>query len=230
MSDYLWDKTGEREEEVERLEGLLGELRYRPRPLELPTEFGADAAHATRPLLTQRLFRPAGFAVAAALLLALVALALVLLRTGATDGGRQSATQTIHETPRGNQQPTPAPQATTPPQEPTVARESEKRGVQDVVSNVQHERRKEQLLAGVSKRQREQTPLIIPASEKRDVKLEQMSRATSFDSGLLKMRLLAKEQLVYALRLTSSKLREVQKKTQGQSEPSRAFDGRRHIK
>ena len=44
MSDYLWDKTGEREEEVERLEGLLGNLRYKPRPLELPAEVETSAS------------------------------------------------------------------------------------------------------------------------------------------------------------------------------------------
>src|SRR5437764_971093 len=149
MSDYLWDKTGEREEEVERLEGLLGNLRYKPRPLELPTEVGADAAHATRPLRTSRLFRPAFVAaVAAALLLALVAVALILLRTDATGGGRQSA-QTSHESQPRN----PATQVTVPPrQEPlTVAREPEKRDGRDVVKNVPQERRKEQLLTGVVK-------------------------------------------------------------------------------
>src|SRR2546423_11818499 len=129
MSDYLWDKTGEREEEVERLEGLLGNLRYKPRPRELPTEVGADAAHATRPLRTSRLFRPAFVAaVAAALLLALVAVALILLRTNATGGGRQSATPTPQEGLGVGRPPNPAPPVTVPPpQEPlTVAREPEK--------------------------------------------------------------------------------------------------------
>ena len=36
MSDYLWDKTGEADEEARRLEELLGGLKFRPRPLELP--------------------------------------------------------------------------------------------------------------------------------------------------------------------------------------------------
>src|SRR5437763_2162311 len=234
MSDYLWDKTGEREEEVKRLEGLLGNLRYKPRPLELPAEAETGATRTTWPLRTPRLFRPAFVAaVAAALLLALVAFALVLLRTNATGGGRQSA-QTHQESLGGAQQQNPAPRTTAPPrQEPlAVARETEKRDGRDVVKDVplDQERRKERLLAGVLKRRREPTPVVIPASEKRDVRLEQMSQATSFDSGLLKMRLLAKEQLVYALRLTSSKLREVREKTQGEGEPARAFDGRKHIK
>ncbi len=36
MSDYLWDKTGEADEETRRLEELLGGLKFQPRPLELP--------------------------------------------------------------------------------------------------------------------------------------------------------------------------------------------------
>ncbi len=35
--DYLWDKTGEPDREVQRLEELLGTLRYQPKPLVLPT-------------------------------------------------------------------------------------------------------------------------------------------------------------------------------------------------
>lgn len=36
MSDYLWDKSGEADPEIERLEGLLGTLSHRPREGELP--------------------------------------------------------------------------------------------------------------------------------------------------------------------------------------------------
>jgi hypothetical protein len=36
MSDYLWDKTGEADPEVERLEELLGGLRFQPRTFEVP--------------------------------------------------------------------------------------------------------------------------------------------------------------------------------------------------
>lgn len=34
--DYLWDKTGEPDPEIQQLEQLLGTLRYQPRPLEIP--------------------------------------------------------------------------------------------------------------------------------------------------------------------------------------------------
>jgi len=34
--DYLWDKTGEPDPEIQELEQVLGALRYQPRPLEIP--------------------------------------------------------------------------------------------------------------------------------------------------------------------------------------------------
>lgn len=37
MNDnYLWDRTGEPDTEIQKLEELLGELRYQPRPLHIP--------------------------------------------------------------------------------------------------------------------------------------------------------------------------------------------------
>ena len=34
--DYLWDKTGQPDPEIQKLEEILGTLRYQPRPLVLP--------------------------------------------------------------------------------------------------------------------------------------------------------------------------------------------------
>jgi hypothetical protein len=34
--DYLWDRTGEPDPEIQQLEEVLGSLRYQPRPLEIP--------------------------------------------------------------------------------------------------------------------------------------------------------------------------------------------------
>jgi len=34
--DYLWDRTGEPDPEIQELEEILGKLRYQPRPLEIP--------------------------------------------------------------------------------------------------------------------------------------------------------------------------------------------------
>ena len=36
--DYLWDKTGEPDPEIQQLEEILGTLRYQPKPLELPQD------------------------------------------------------------------------------------------------------------------------------------------------------------------------------------------------
>ena len=37
MNDnYLWDRTGQPDNELQQLEDLLGELRYQPRPLQIP--------------------------------------------------------------------------------------------------------------------------------------------------------------------------------------------------
>jgi hypothetical protein len=62
MSDYLWDKSGEADPEVERLEEMFKGLRYQPRELLLP-ETEAPVAQSSR-----RRYWP-GMAVAASLLL-----------------------------------------------------------------------------------------------------------------------------------------------------------------
>lgn len=61
--DYLWDKTGQPDPEIQKLEEILGTLRYQPKPLELPEELPVSRRRNYFPLL----------AIAASLLLALVA-------------------------------------------------------------------------------------------------------------------------------------------------------------
>src|SRR5258706_1816140 len=41
-ADYLWDKTGEPDPEIQQLEEILGTLRYQPRPLEIPAGLHID--------------------------------------------------------------------------------------------------------------------------------------------------------------------------------------------
>jgi hypothetical protein len=78
MSDYLWDKTGEPEEDVAQLENLLGALKYQPRPLEIP----ADAMHAATAARTRpaTIFSRPRLALAASLLLTLLAGAWLITR------------------------------------------------------------------------------------------------------------------------------------------------------
>ena len=64
--DYLWDRSGEPDPELQKLEEILGTLRYQPRPLQIP----ADIQLRRRPRLSPAL------AIAAAIALFAVLLAL----------------------------------------------------------------------------------------------------------------------------------------------------------
>ena len=62
--DYLWDKTGEPDPEIQQLEEILGTLRYQPKPLELPHDI---------PMPRQRRNHFPLVAIAASVMLALLA-------------------------------------------------------------------------------------------------------------------------------------------------------------
>jgi hypothetical protein len=64
--NYLWDRSGEPDPEVQELEEILGTLRYQPRPLEIPVNVRVDH---------RRSFFPA-MAVAAAMALLAILLGL----------------------------------------------------------------------------------------------------------------------------------------------------------
>jgi hypothetical protein len=232
MSNYLWDKTGARDAEVERLESLLGELRHRPRPFAPPdettaarTRAGAHALSARRHLRTQRL------AVAAMLLLALVALALALLRTGATGGGAQSASQAWREDSlRAGQQNVVPALAPTPQVAATVKHEKDKNDVRDAAAvgdargdlNQRQAALRERRTAFVAKREQTQPPRVATVNADGGG-MKSAAQSSSPDDISLKTRLAAKEQLVYALRLTSSKLSEVRAKTQALGGAKQSF-------
>src|ERR1043166_1302 len=40
--DYLWDRSGKPDPEIQQLEEILGALRYQPRPLEIPAEMKVE--------------------------------------------------------------------------------------------------------------------------------------------------------------------------------------------
>jgi len=66
--EYLWDKSGEPDPEIEQLEQILGTLRYQPRPLDLSEKVQPGSRHRYLPLM----------AIAATLLIALIGGALWL--------------------------------------------------------------------------------------------------------------------------------------------------------
>lgn len=224
MSDYLWDKTGETDAEVERLEELLGELRHRPRSLELPPEVEADAARAPR------LFRTAWLGVAAALLLAIMAVAFVALRSDKTSGNNQSASQVSQSPTRQGASPPhgPSPEVAASPgvmSAPQPEIHVVKLASGGASRKAEPRRSRERTVA--LKAEREFTTTSVNSPKEHENIATQTLRAGDREESPAEVaarQQLAKEQLVYALRLTSSKLKEVRKKTQGIVDSKSAFD------
>jgi hypothetical protein len=93
-NDYLWDRSGEPDPEIQELEEILGTLKYQPRPLEIPARLTTGRYRAFFP----------GFAIAASILMVLLGVSLwlgwhrrhpVVLSTNespakATDGSRDN--------------------------------------------------------------------------------------------------------------------------------------------
>lgn len=90
--DYLWDKSGEPDPQIQELEEILGSLKYKPRPLVIPADLLAPRRRSYRPLI----------AIAAALLFALLATAVWI-------GMRQSETP-IPDVVRNESTPGPTPE------------------------------------------------------------------------------------------------------------------------
>jgi len=100
MNDnYLWDRTGEPDPEIQELEELLGTLRYQPRPLQIP----ADLTVARR----RPFFLPMTIAAAIIMLAVLSALWFHFSRRPATP--TNDAKQTTPVTPAPTSKPDPKP-------------------------------------------------------------------------------------------------------------------------
>ena len=114
MNDnYLWDRTGEPDAEVQELEDLLGTLRYQPRPLEIPAAINIDR---------RRRFVPIAIAAAIAVLMIGTGMWIRFAQSPAPIN-RQAGTN-VRPTPE-SPEPAPPPQelaASIPPAEPAVKR------------------------------------------------------------------------------------------------------------
>lgn len=229
MSDYLWDKTGEPDEDTQRLEELLGEFRHRPRPLELSVDAKRktpDATGATRFDDRSRLSRPARAAIAAALLLVFAAFAFVALRSR-VDGGqvatREPRVQPAHETPRQSG----PPQVSASPGEVAapVVGQQERRDEQPVVKYLPR-RAPQRVFTGADVRRRSGGAYVAAAPRSCDDINFTQARDVTVEGATLtpEEQQQAKERLVYALRLTSLKLKEVRKRTREFVAPKTAFD------
>lgn len=166
--DYLWDRSGQPDPEIQQLEEILGELRYQPRELEIPAEAktGGNRFYSSR------------YAIAAAV-------AMVVLGVGAWMAMQKQTTQVAAGPP-------------SPPAEvKTVTPESPK--LTAAVVPIEEIKIRTPRPIRV-KSQRTRTPRTPQLSS------EEMAEAVA-----------AKDRLILALRLASSKLNYAQKKTQGSS-------------
>jgi hypothetical protein len=214
MSDYLWDKSGEVDPEVERLEGMLGRLRHHPgrfAPPAIEVEPGAAPreARAGGP----RLLRPAALVAAALALVAIAGLLLVLRDAG------QSETQTVaaDAAPAAGPTQTSSPTSRLEP-EPVVASAGSRHAAPSVVPVKL--RAADPAQSGRSERRR-----FRPATKAR---AEASAPAAVERDGMVRAevsRLEAKERLLYALRLASVKLEEVRRLTAAGGESEEGLVG-----
>ena len=85
--EYLWNKTGQPDPEIQQLEEILGTLRYQPTPLVIPEDVRIPRRRSYFPLL----------AIAASILLAIVAGSIWLRVRSRSEAPKQQAQV---ETPR----------------------------------------------------------------------------------------------------------------------------------
>jgi hypothetical protein len=226
MSDYLWDKKGDADAEVARLESLLGAFAHEPRPLELPAEAATPEPRPGRllpfaaRLRASKLFAPAALAAAAALLVASVLVASAFLRARVTtEDERGVARESSRPKDDVRKDERPAPREVVrmlepPPPPAGVSKEGSKVGRVAVgnLSNGPRQRNDARLAAAPVRR-----PRLAPVERggAGDRLTLQAASAPGGASALVEnARLLTKEQLVYALRLTGAKLRDVRERAQ----------------
>ena len=220
MSDYLWDRKGDADEEVVRLETLLGAFGHEPRPLVLPA--GATPEPRTAGLLpfvsrlsASRLFAPAALGAVAALVVASFLAASLFLRAE-RPASHASAEVRLNFPPGG-----PGVKGKKTDDETTsavVKAEDEKVKVEKVNVVVKSlprpERRRKDVQVAAAPGRRQQLPAVETAKGG-GLTLEEMRTPSGAATLVQNTRLLAKEQLVYALRFTGAKLKDVQQKAQG---------------
>jgi hypothetical protein len=154
--DYLWDKTGQPDPQIQQLEEILVALRYQPKPLALPVDLRVPRRRNYFPLL----------AIAALVLLALLA------------GGIWLRVRSLHDGPPQQAQVTPAPKPDEAPKPPVT---------RSAVNPPLHATNRIHAKRSASS--------VLPKREREEA-------------------LMAKEQLLLALRLTTQKLHLVHTKTQ----------------
>ncbi|HEY0077780.1 MAG TPA: hypothetical protein VGB73_03975 [Pyrinomonadaceae bacterium] len=244
MNDYLWDKSGDADEDVRQLEELLGTLRHQPRPLELPEEF--QTANPLRPLRRTRRFWPALAAAAALLLVALAGLRSVDLNTGEAALNSPESAATKPERQQEALQATRLAASASVAGETSTPQRSRDAGAVAIAAPVRRASTPSLTSAHAGKRRgrREKaldeslalgsrqlargraTPDASPKQVQKD-SVESLNPVAAVDA---REQQFAKEQLMLALRVTSSKLSIVQRKTRGTNEVKAAPDEQQKLR
>jgi hypothetical protein len=207
MSDYLWDKTGAPDPEIERLEALLGELRFHSSTLKMPVP--APPLRIATLKSPRQTFTPY-LAIAATLAFLTIAGGLWL-----SLHSQNRVTEQASPVARKN---APAPIEAVISPDDTTAKNNlhEDQTVQSRQLNKVN--KKQSVVAAASQggavqrpnsRTLEANSLNAKASRTLHILREQQERARGEE---------AKDQLIMALRLASAKLNLAQKKVQGKPE------------
>jgi hypothetical protein len=169
--DYLWDKSGKPDPDVQQLEEVLGTLRYQPRELEIPPQIQ----------MGRKSFIARGWAIAAAI-------ALVMLGLGVWMNVQQGKTTDVKKAAAG------------PIGEKKLNGLNASVNAEEVPQDLPTTFTPQRAVRSTGNRPRRLEPRTpqLSASEVAEARI-------------------AKDQLMLALRLASSKLNLVQKKTQGNS-------------
>ena len=185
MSDYLWDRSGEPDEEIKKLEEILAPLSYQTRPLIIPATVMPGRRHRFVPAL----------AIAATILLAALALGLwfAVRRNQVVQPLR--AEQPPAQTPEKT-----GPLAATSPEEPK-GKLAQNDNAPELAPRIPHRQE-------ISRRERGRPIARQPDPETIAGSRQEASAGAAEGEA-------AKEQLMTALRLASTKLHHAQKRTQG---------------
>lgn len=186
MNDnYLWDRTGEADAEVQRLEELLGTLRYQPQPLQIPAAIRIGERRNYVPL-----------AIAAALALLVLAAGIwIRMRTAQSTVPVEVARDTRVE-------------SVAPPTGPVEAqRNTRKDSVMPPIAFP--------LPGALAIPKRPSSPNFVRQPQRIAGTANHKPRVRREEPQLTPEELAQKEQLITALRLVSVKLNLAQRKSQG---------------
>ncbi|HVG39815.1 MAG TPA: hypothetical protein VM870_11030 [Pyrinomonadaceae bacterium] len=187
--DYLWDRTGEADAELLRLEQKLGALRYRPAPLALPPHASGPTA-----ILPRRSFLRPALALAASLVF-LCGLGWFLTRTI----GRQRESAARVKSSDANRN-VPQPDST-PSKDMIVTNDTSGRPPAATI-----------IPAPRSVAARRPRPRALPPERKAPPAPDEESFASALSASERERGAAAKEKLMLALRIASLELRDVRRK------------------